>query len=175
MNNRRLEYNPLFESIADSARRYSRISEDAVDQNYKKQTAVAYAKKMLQITGSTINYFVISIPNPTVRARVLKTLLDFWSNEVTNKSTATFETLFNKVAGQWDILEKDIMNSSEMSVYEGIDEVYVEISNGLERMKSAAKIYLEKYPEESKSGEVTTAIGTMLDSIKQNLEQINKA
>ncbi|NBU98873.1 MAG: hypothetical protein EBS19_11800, partial [Spirochaetia bacterium] len=153
MNNRRLEYNPVFESITDSARRYSRISEEENDQNYKKQNAITYAKRILQISGSTLNYFVISIPNPTVRGKVLKTLMDFWSTQIANKSAITFENLFDKVSEQWGTMEKNITSSKEMLVYEGVNEIYAEVTKGLEQMKLAAKIYLEKYQEESKSGE----------------------
>ena len=174
MNNRRLEYNPLFESITDSARRYQRISEDAVDPQYKKQAAVNYAKRIIRIVGDQINYFVMSIPSPTVRATTLKTLLEFLTTTA-SKTGITFEELFNTFVEEWNTLEKSIVSSSEMSKYEGIDEIYLKVANGMEKMKSAASLYIEKYPEDSKSGEVTTALSEMMKMVKQSIEQINKA
>ena len=116
----------------------------------------------------------MSIPSPTVRATTLKTLLEFLTTTA-SKTGITFEELFNTFVEEWNTLEKSIVSSSEMSKYEGIDEIYLKVANGMEKMKSAASLYIEKYPEDSKSGEVTTALSEMMKMVKQSIEQINKA
>lgn len=171
MNNRRLEYNPLFESIVDSARRYEKISEEVVDDNYKMEAAINYAKKIVQMLGDQVNYYVFTIPNPTVRATTLKALMEFWGKAAAG---STFEEIFNMVSSQWDTLEKSIANSAEMKVYVGIEDVYAKVSGGIQKMKETAKIYLDTYPEESKNGVVNKAVQDIAAAIKTNIEEINK-
>jgi len=171
MYNRRLEYNPLFESLSETAKRYQRIDEDAVDSDYKKKAAVDYAKRLLEITWGQLGYFIEAIPNPELKAKIKAQLLDF-SKQITLRTDLTVDELINVVTEKWKAFKDDITRAKEVEAYATkLQEVYDKVSQAMDKMVSATKIYLEKYPDESRSNEVITVVANMLAKIKTSFEQ----
>lgn len=171
MNNRKLEYNPLFESLADTARRYERINEE-VSPEVKIKYAKEYAKKILDAIYQQYVYFVYSIPDSTLKQTAIKEALTFIQG-LSAKTTAqlSLETIVDEFTKKWDAIETSSQDIDAMKKAPILKDIYADVNKGMEEIKNAVKVYLEKYGTEASSNAVLTDIKTFVDSAKTSMEQ----
>ena len=172
MNNRRLEYNPLFESITDSARRYERISEQAIDKN---KYAVEYARRIIETCYSQYLYFVNSVPNETIKKELLDVLSKFLDQKKTDQAL-DFKTFFDSMISKIEELITKI--SGEQSIrnlanFPKLQEIYNKIEQGKDELKNVTfDEYTKQYATEYTSDEVKKAVG---DFVKFSSESLNQS
>jgi hypothetical protein len=175
MNNRRLEYNPLFESITDSARRYERISEQAIDKN---KYAVEYARRIIETCYSQYLYFVNSVPNETIKKELLDVLSTFLDKQKTDLAL-DFKTFFDSMISKIEELitkisgEQSIRNLSNFSK---LQEIYNKIEQGKDELKNVTfQEYTKQYANEYTSDPVKEAVKKFVefsaDTLKQSLKK----
>ena len=101
MNNRRFEYNPLFESLTDSARRYETISEQATAD--KMKYAVEYARRIIETCYTQYVYFVNTIPDSATKKTVLTELEAFLKKE-NEQPSIDFKNFFDSMIAKMEEL-----------------------------------------------------------------------
>jgi hypothetical protein len=183
MGNHRLEYNPLFESLTDSARRYSAINEeDAVagqagttSNEYLVKYAKEYAKRLVQISYEQYFYFVSSIPDSAMKQKYLKEAIDFLKTQETQGANLSFKAMIDgiisnckKVVSEIN-LNADLINSAPI-----LKDIYSNVEKGMNEMDNAVKQYIEQYGTFSNTPEISQLLKDFCTLTYTNLQQYLK-
>jgi len=169
MNSRKIEYNPLFESVSDVAKRYRIINEE-VSPEYKLKVAKEYAVMILQVMYDNYLYFVGSIPNETLKKSLKAELFNFVKSEYDKQGTVTFSGFMDSLKTKWtQSLSAITSNSDLIKLSAMIKEIYNDVDKGMKELENAAKLYNEKYPTESNSPEVSAAVQGLVQSCYTSL------
>jgi len=171
MNNRRLEYNPLFESLADSARRYERIVEQSTPDKIKY--AVEYARRIMETCYSQYVYFVNSVPDATVKTTLL-TSLSTYLKEQKDKGL-DIKTFFDGMISKMEDLVKQISGNQairNLENFEKLQSIYDKIEQGKNELKDVTmEEYTKQYSTEYTSPEVKKAVNDFISFSSQALDQ----
>jgi hypothetical protein len=172
MNNRRLEYNPLFESITDSARRYETISENTAD---KMKYAVEYARRIIETCYSQYVYFLNSVPDAALKATLLNELDTFLKAQTTQKNLDV-KTFFDSMISKMEALVKEISGNQSIRNLQNFDKlqsIYSKIEQGKEELKNVTMVeYTKQYATEYTSDDVKAAVNSFVTFSSQALTQI---
>jgi hypothetical protein len=172
MNNRRLEYNPLFESITDSARRYETISENTVD---KMKYAVEYARRIIETCYSQYVYFVNSVPDAAVKTKLLTELDTFLKGQITQQNLDV-KTFFDSMISKMEDLVKQISGNQSIRNLENFDKlqsIYDKIEQGKDELKNVTmEEYTKQYAAEYTSDDVKLAVKNFVTFSSQALTQV---
>jgi hypothetical protein len=182
MSSRRLEYNPLFESLADSARRYSKINEEgeagltgatnSASQEYMMKYAKEYAKRIVQIVYEQYFYFASSIPDTTLKQKYVGEALEFLKTQKDKGAGITFKELADAtIANGKKLIEAINLNTDLINSAPIIKEIYANVESGMTEMENAVKQYIEQYGAYSTSPEVVQVLKDFCNLTYTNLEK----
>lgn len=182
MNNSRLEYNPLFESLRDSARRYSIINEEdlATSQNTNSQEyllkyAKEYAKRLSQIAYEQYFYFVSSIPDATMKQQYVNEALEFIKTQMSKGANLSPKEMIDTIiANTKKVVEAINLNADLINSAPIIKEIYSNVEKGMTEMENAVKQYVEQYGTFASSPEVSQVLADFCKLTYTNLEQYLK-
>jgi hypothetical protein len=174
MNNRRLEYNPLFESITDSARRYETISEQTTVD--KTKYAVEYARRIIETCYSQYLYFLNSVPDETAKNEMM-TELDTFLQEQAKQPKIDLKSFFDAMISKIENLISKISSIQSIRNLENfskLQEIYKKVEQGKDELKDVTfSAYTKQYATEYTSDPVKEAVGTFVkfsaDALKQSL------
>lgn len=162
--------NPLFESLAVTAKKYERIHEDT-DPAYKLKYANEYAAKILQLVYDQYIYFVSSIPLKSLKDDILKKSLEFIESKATG-SNLTLQGLSEDIIKQWDSVSGSIMASQDLQkLSPEIKNIYLKVGEGMKASKSALDSYLKKYGNEASSQEVLQTVKSFIINSDKALKE----
>ncbi len=171
MNNRRLEYNPLFESITDSARRYERISEQAIDKN---KYAVEYARRIIETCYSQYLYFLNSLPDQTTKNDLMEKLNTFLKEQA-KQPMIDFKMFFDEMISNIEKIIAEISNIQSIRNLENfpkLQEIFKKVEQGKDELKNVTfDEYTKQYATEYTSDEVKKAVGTFVKFSSESLNQ----
>ena len=172
MNNRRLEYNPLFESITDSARRYETISEQSTVD--KMKYAVEYARRIIETCYSQYVYFVNSVPDATLKTKLLTELATFLKDQISQKKLDV-KTFFDAMISKMEDLVKQISGNQSIRNLENFDKlqsIYSKIEQGKDELKNVTMAeYTKQYATEYTSDDVKAAVTSFVTFSSEALAQ----
>ncbi len=172
MNNRNM-YNPLFESLTDTARRYERVHEEK-DPAYRLKSAQEYANKILQLAFNEYSYFVSSVPLPALKQELLKKNLDFFDGLAT-KTDLNIQGAVDAVMKEWESTAGSLMANQDLQkMSPAIKEIYTMVGDGMKTLKGAADIYLRRYSAEVNKPEVINSVKTFVANTIKALKEKNK-
>lgn len=193
MNNRRLEYNPLFESVTETAKKYSKINEEGqtlIDtgttgaggaskgsEEYKIKYAKEYAIKIFQLIYDEYIYFMNSIQDETAKQKYAQEILDFLKAN-SQKSDINFEIISKEILTKWESMN----SSSEVKkIAESSDDfrkAYQDIAQAIKNFTLLLNSYSQKYGKELSNNSVMTAIksfvNTALSTLSQAQQEVKK-
>lgn len=184
MNNSRLEYNPLFETLSDSARRYSRINEEdlvgatgagTVSAEYSAKYAKEYAKRLIQIAYEQYFYFASSIPDATLKQKYVQEALEFLKTQETKGANLSFKEMIDGViANCKKVVEAINLNADLINSAPIIKDIYSNVEKGMLEIENAVKQYLEQYGTFSGTNEISQLLIDFCKLTYANLEQYLK-
>jgi hypothetical protein len=172
MSNKKLEYNPLFESLVGTARRYERIKEQENTESgdYKVKNAKEYALKIVQILYDEYLYFLNSIPDEDERKKYKSELLSFIESE-SKKTDTNMELLAKSMIAKFQEINKSssVTKASEKS--ETIKNAYSKVEQGISNFMELVKLYNEKYAKEIADPSVANGIKEFMTNASANLQK----
>jgi len=175
MAHRNLPYNPLFESLNETARRYERFNESDVSPEYKRKYAIEYGSRIIQLMYDQYVYFTSSIPIEALRTQLYKDLVSFVDLQSTKENTLktiadSIMTILNNVL--LEVNKRKESDFNEQNKKQWVIDAYKKLEEGLGKMEAAVneynKLYSEPYPE------VNKMIQDFLTNAKTALEQTKK-
>jgi len=173
MNNRRLEYNPLFESLTDSARRYEKISEEATAD--KMKYAIEYARRILETCYSQYVYFVNSVPDSATKNEMLKQLDTFLKKE-NEQQKIDFKIFFDSMITKMEELAGKVSGNQairNLENFEKLQQIYTKIEQGKDELKNVTvPEYTKQYATEYTADAVKDAVKSFVQFSSQSLSQI---
>lgn len=170
MNNKTI-YNPLFESLKETARRYDRINEDSAE--YRLKGAIEYANKILQLTFDQYVYFVTSVPLASLKQDLVKKSLTFVDGLGT-KTDLTLQSVIDLITKEWESASGSIMaNQDLMKLSPAVKDIYTKVSEGMSALKETVDLYIKRYGTEMNNPQVTTAIKTFVGNSAKILKEKN--
>ncbi len=173
MNNRRLEYNPLFESLTDSARRYQTISEDATTD--KMKYAVEYARRIIETCYTQYVYFVNTIPDSVTKKTVLTELEGFLKKE-NEQPKIDFKTFFDSMIAKMEELVGRVSGNQairNLENFEKLQQIYNIIEQGKDELKNVTvPEYTKQYATEYTSDDVKNGVKSFVKFSSESLSQI---
>ena len=173
MNNRRLEYNPLFESLTDSARRYETISEQSTTD--KMKYAVEYARRIIETCYTQYVYFVNSIPDSATKQTVLTELEAFLKKE-NEQPSIDFKNFFDSMIAKMEELAGKVSGNQairNLENFEKLQQIYNKIEQGKDELKNVTvPEYTKQYATEYTSDAVKNAVKSFVKFSSESLSQI---
>ena len=161
MNNRRLEYNPLFESITDSARRYETISEETTVD--KTKYAVEYARRIIETCYSQYLYFLNSVPDETTKNDLMEKQNTFLKDQA-KQTMIDIEKIIAEISS--------IQSIRNLENFSKLQEIFKKVEQGKDELKDVTFIeYTKQYATEYTSDPVKTAVGTFVKFSSESLIQ----
>jgi hypothetical protein len=172
MNNRRLEYNPLFESITDSARRYETISEQTTVD--KTKYAVEYARRIIETCYSQYLYFLNSLPDETKKNEIIAELDKFLEDQA-KQPMIDFKTFFDAMISNIENIITQISSIQSIRNLENfskLQEIFKKVEQGKDELKDVTFVeYTKQYATEYTSPDVKKAVGTFVKFSSEALKQ----
>lgn len=176
MNNRRLDYNPLFESIIDSAKRYEKISEE-LSQEEKTKYAIEYARKIIEICYSQYIFFVNCIPDNTLKNKAIEETVTFLKNQ--NVESINFRTFFDAMIVKMNELSNSISGNQairNLANFSDLQKIYQKFESGVKILQDeVVKKYEKQYSTEITSPKVTEAVKSFVKFTYEALDQSLKS
>lgn len=172
MNNRRLEYNPLFESITDTAKRYETISEETTVD--KTKYAVEYARRIIETCYSQYLYFLNSVPDETTKNDLMEKLDTFLKDQA-KQPMIDFKMFFDAMISNIEKIIAEISSIQSIRNLENfpkLQEIFKKVEQGKDELKDVTFIeYTKQYATEYTSDPVKTAVGTFVKFSSEALIQ----
>ena len=172
MNNRRLEYNPLFESITDTAKRYETISEETTVD--KTKYAVEYARRIIETCYSQYLYFLNSVPDETTKNDLMEKLDTFLKDQA-KQTMIDFKMFFDAMISNIEKIIAEISSIQSIRNLENfskLQEIFKKVEQGKDELKDVTFIeYTKQYATEYTSDPVKTAVGTFVKFSSEALIQ----
>lgn len=177
MKNNRLEYNPLFESLTDTARRYERISEeDEQTTEYKKKYAAEYATRILAMIYEQYSYFVSSMPVEEKTRSEWKNNLQNFIKENSTKSDLSFKEIADSMISEMDKVNSSLKSneifSKKLKAYPSLENIQNNISGGIKELKNTIDLYSQKYGDMTKDPSVIGKVKEFITNTITALEKI---
>ena len=188
MYNKRLEYNPLFESLTETARKYSRINEEGetlIDQGstggtgaflkpgtseYKIKYATEYAVKIFQLIYDEYNYFINSITDETVKARYAAEMFDFIKLN-SQKADINLDIISKDIITKWQIMNASTEVKKIAESSEDFKKAYDSINKGVAKISQLLSAYSQKYGTEIRNTALVTAVKEFITNALTTLEK----
>lgn len=172
MSNKKIEYNPLFESLSEVAKRYERIGEqeNTESDDYKLKSAKDYAIRILQMIYDEYLYFLNSVPSDEFRKKYKEEIITFMDTE-SKKTDVNMELLVKSIMDKWKAVNKSesVTKASEKS--EAIRNSYSTVEMGISKLDELVKTYTEKYKKEMMDPSVAKAIKDFTSNALINLQK----
>lgn len=175
MRNPYLEYNPVFESIAQQARKYkgAYINEDALA--YEGEKSQKYLKLLIDSMTSRITKFTVSIPDKTIRDSILQKIKEGYEN-LAKSSPANLDEFLVSVNNLFNGAYEGVKASS---LKEKLIPIFDKVKEGMDLLINSYENLKKKYPNEMTNSETLgNAKKFLTDSINSftaTLEELKKA
>lgn len=200
MSNKKLEYNPLFESLTETARKYSRINEEGSPYNasetiidlgstgssapakgsseYKIKFAAEYAVKIFQLIYDEYTYFLNSIKDQTLKQKYATSLYEFVEQN-SIKTDLNFDLLGKELITKWEVMNASSEMKNIAASSDNFKKAYDNISKAISKFKLLLSAYSQKYGTELSNNLVKDSIKsfistafTTLQTAKQDTKKI---
>jgi hypothetical protein len=184
MYNKRLEYNPLFESLTETAKRYSRINEEGATGGtggtgdflkpgtsaYKTKYAIEYAKKIFQLIYDEYFYFLSSIKDETIKNKFKSELFDFIKLN-SQKSDINLDVIAKDIITRWQTMNSSTEVKNIAASSDDFRKAYESIDKGVVKLSQLLSAYSQKYGTEATNPSLITEVKTLINNALTNLEQ----
>ena len=174
MRNSYLEYNPVFESLVQQARKYTgtHINEDAIA--YEGEKSQKYLKLLIDTINSKIIKFTTSIPQKDLRDIILGATAEGYKTLL----TATPVSIDALLTSMNDLLEKAYVQVAASSYKDKLAPIYDKVKEGMGLLIKAYENLKKKYPAEMSNPESLKNAKKYLDasitSFNSTLEELNE-
>jgi hypothetical protein len=175
MRNPYLEYNPVFESLSQQARKYSvvYINEDTIA--YEGEKSKTYLKKLIDTINSKIIKFTTSIPQKDLRNTVLGIIGEEYK-KLENAAPANIDALLISMN---DLFDKAYTAVAASSYKDKLVPIYDKVKEGIALLMEAYENLKKKYPAEmSNPKSLENAIkylNASITSFNNTLEELKKS
>lgn len=183
----KIENNPLFESLKDSARKYEKISENnpgatgstgststgAAPNKEKIKYAVEYARRIIETCYSEYIYFLNSIPDQGIKNDLITKTDELMKSQKTDPKG--FKMFFELMVSKMEELAGKVTGSPairNLPNFDKIQEVYSKFEKAKNELSEVTfKEYVKEYANEYTSKEVNDAVKAFVEFSSQALEQ----
>ena len=171
MRNSYLEYNPVFESLSQKAKKYTgiHINEDALA--YEGEKSQKYLKLLIDSINGRIITFTTSIPEKSLRDLVLG-IMDQGYKTLSTSAPANIDAL---IASMADLFDKAYIQIAASSDKGKLVPIYDKVKEGMELLLKAYENLKKKYPTEMSNPVslenakkyLTSSIATFTDTLEE--------
>lgn len=175
MRNSHLEYNPVFESLSQQAKKYSGvyINEDTIA--YEGEKSQKYLKLLIDSISSKIIKFTVSIPQKDLRDIILGIIAEGYKN-LENATPANIDAL---LVSMNDLFEKAYVQVTASSYKDKLVPIYDKVKEGIALLMKAYENLKKKYPAEMSNPEslknAIKFLNASITSFNDTLEELKKA
>jgi hypothetical protein len=144
MRNSYLEYNPVFESLSQQAKKYSGfyINEDTI--KYEGEKSQKYLKLLIESINSKIITFTASIPQKDLRNSVLSIIGEGYKN-LSASTPANIDALLTSMD---ELFDKAYVEVAASSSKDKLVPIYDKVKEGMKILMKAYENLKKKYPSE---------------------------
>lgn len=169
-----LEYNPVFESLSQQAKKYTNIhiNEDVI--KYEGEKSQKYLKLIIDKICSRIVTFTTSVPEKDLRDSLLRILAEGYKELSTGTST-NLDALINSLKELFDEAYAEIASSTSR---DKLVPIYDKVKDGMELLLDAYENLKKKYPSETSNPvsleNAKKYLTASMESFNSTLEELKK-